>query len=72
MKILGFLSDPKWPRASRPGSKVGPGPVGQTRVQNESKTGQKWPIFDYFWGQNLPFFHNDSNDIGIYYYLAFK
>ena len=67
----------KLPRASRPGSgtrvpgsKVGPGPVGRTRVYNGSKTGQKWPIFDYFWGQNQPIFHNISNDIGTYYYLG--
>ena len=54
----------KLPRASRPG------PVGRTRVYNGSKTGQKWPIFDYFWGQNQPIFHNISNDIGTYYYLG--
>ena len=55
-----------------PGSKVRPGPVGRTRVQNESKTGQKLPIFDYFEGRNLPIFHNNSNNIGTYYYLASK
>ena len=52
-------------RASRPGSetrvpgsKVGPGPVGRTRVQNESKSGQKCPFFYHFLGQNLPIFNS--------------
>ena len=59
------MSSSSWSRASRPGSgtrvpgsKVGPGPVGRTRVQKESKNDLFRPILRQisvtFWGNFWP------------------